>query len=63
MYTVFYNESNYHYHFMINELASKFECLGKNTENYRIFFILIEKEVRKVNKDGNEHIMTNSYKI
>ena len=48
---------------MINELASKFECLGKNTENYRIFFILIEKEVRKVNKDGNEHIMTNSYKI
>ena len=33
---VFYNESNYDYHFVIKELADAFEgefnCLGENTE-------------------------------
>ena len=35
---VFYNESNYDYHFIIKELADKFKkqftCFGENTEKY-----------------------------
>ena len=37
---VFHKGSNYHYHFIIKELANKFygqfECLGENTEKYKI---------------------------
>ena len=42
---VFHNGSAYDYHFIIKELAeefdSQFECLGKNTEKYITFSVLI----------------------
>ena len=57
---VFLNGSNYNYHLIIKELANEFvgqfECLGENTEKYRIFFVPIEQEITKINKDGNESV-------
>ena len=35
----------------------------KNTEKCRNFSIPIEKEITKIDKDGNESILTTSYKI
>ena len=35
----------------------------KNAENYKTFSAPIEKEIRKVDKDDNEGIITISYKI
>ena len=62
---VFHNGLDY-YHFVIKELAKWFkeqiECFAKNTEKYKPFFVSIEKEVTKVDKDGNESIITTSYK-
>ena len=62
-----YTGSNYGYHFIIKELTNefgrKFECLGENTEKYKTFSVPIEKEVIKVDKDGNESVITISYKI
>ena len=59
---VFQNGSNYDYHFIMKEVANefegKFECIGETTKNYKTFSVLIEKEIRKVNKDGNEDIIT-----
>ena len=64
---VFHNGSNYDYHFIIKELANEFEgqfeCLGENTEKYKTFSIPIEKEVTKIDKDGNGSVVTISYKI
>ena len=55
---VFHNGSNYYYHFIIKELASEFEGqferFWENTEKYKISSVSIEKEVYKVDKDGNE---------
>ena len=63
---VFNNGSNYDYHFLIKKLANefegKFECLGGNTEKYKTFSISIEKEVTEIDKDGNESVVTISYK-
>ena len=60
---VFHNGSNYDYHFIIKELPNEFdgqfECLG---EKYKTFSIPIEKEVTKIDKDGNESVVTISYK-
>ena len=39
------------------------ECLEENTEKYKTFSVPIEKEVIKVDKDGNESVITISYKI
>ena len=62
---VFHNCSNYDYHFIIkeysNEFEKKFECLGENAEKYKTFSVPIEKEVIKIDKDGNESVVT--YKI
>ena len=59
---VLHNDSNYDYHFLIKELANeyewKFECLGENTEKYKTFSVPIEKEVTKIDKDGNESVVT-----
>ena len=59
---VFHNSSIYDYHFVIKELANEFEgeteCLGKNTEKYKTFFVPAEKEVAKIDKDGNESVVT-----
>ena len=64
---VFHNDSNYDYHFIIKELAKEFEgefnCLGENAKKYKGFSIPIEKEVTKINKGGNESVVTISYKI
>ena len=64
---VFHNGSNYDYHFIIKELANEFEgqfeCPGENTEKYKTFSIPIENEVTKIDKDGNEGVVTISYKI
>ena len=63
----FHNSSSYDYHFIIKEWTNKFkgqfECLGKNTEKYKTYFVLIEREVTKIDKDGNESVFTISYKI
>ena len=48
---VFHNGSTYDYHFIIKELAEKFEgeiqCLGENTEKYITFSVPIKKEMTK----------------
>ena len=36
---------------------------GENTEKCKTFSIPIEKEVTKIDKDGNESVVTISYKI
>ena len=58
---------HYDYHFIIKELGNEFkdqlECLGKNTENYKTFSVTIEKEVSKIDKEGNWNIITISYEI
>ena len=55
---VFRNGSNYDYHFIIKEVAGEFNrqfsCLGQNTENYIIFSVPIEKEVKRIDKNGEE---------
>ena len=64
---VFHNGSNYHYHFIIKELANEFEgeleCLEENTEKYKTFSIPIEKEVTQIDTNGNGSVVTMSYKI
>ena len=64
---VFHDGSNYYYHFNIKELANRFEgqfeCPGENTEKYKTFSVPIQKEVTKINKDGNESVVPVSYKI
>ena len=48
---VFHNGSIYDYHFIIKELVNEFEgnfeCLGKNTEKYITFSVLIKKKIEK----------------
>ena len=45
---VFHNGSTYDYHFVIKKLAEEFkgefECLGKNTQKYITFSVLLKKE-------------------
>ena len=64
---VFHNGSNYDYHFNIKELANgfegQFECPGENTEKYKTFSVPVQKEVTKINKDGNESVVPAPYKI
>ena len=64
---VFHKGSYYDYHFIIKKLANEFdgqfECIGENTEKHKIFSVPIEKEVTKIDKDGNESVVTISYKI
>ena len=51
---VFHNGSNYHYPFIIKELAEEskkqFTCLGENSEKYITFTVPIEQEVTKIDK-------------
>ena len=64
---VFHNGSNYDCHFIIKELANRsegqLEHLAKNTEKYKTFPVPVEKEVTNIDKDGNESVVTISYKI
>ena len=67
IHVVFHNGSNYDCHFIIKELTNKsenqFKCLRKNTKKYKIFSIPIENEVAKIDKDGNESVITISYSL
>ena len=64
---IFHNGSNSDHHFILKELANEFkgqfEYLRENTAKYKTFSVLIENEIRKVNKDGINNITTVSYKI
>ena len=44
-------------------LRNNLNVLGENTEKYKTFFVLIEKEIREIDKDGNGDIMAISYNI
>ena len=71
--TVFHNGSNYDYHFIIkNNLKFKIlnfkiwiqktiTCLGENTEKYITFTVPIEKEVTRIDKNGEEITKNISY--
>ena len=52
---IFHNGSTYDYHFTIKELACEFdgnsECLGENTEKYKIFSVPIKKRIDNKNID------------
>ena len=55
---VFQNRSNYDYHFIIKELAEEFKkqftCLAENTEKYITFTVPIEKDIKRIDKNGKE---------
>ena len=54
----FHNGQNYDYHFVIKELAEEFEkqftSLVENTEKFITFTVPIEKEVARIDKNGEE---------
>ena len=62
---VFHNGPNCDYHFIIKELPEEFKkqftCLGKNTEKYITFTVPIEKEVTRIDKNGDEITKNISY--
>ena len=64
---VFHNGSSSDPHFVIKELANEFEeqfkCLAEKKEKYKAFSVIINKQITKIDKDGNENIETISYKI
>ena len=53
--TVFHNESNYNYHFIIKELPEEFKkqfiCLRENTEKYITFIVPMGKKVTRIDKN------------
>ena len=63
---VFHNGSNYDYHFMIKELPEEFKkqftFIGENIEKYITFTVPIEKEVTRIDKNG-EKVTKNIYYI
>ena len=50
---MFHNDSTYDYHFIIKELVKgfkgNFECLGKNTEKYITFLVLLKNKIDNKN--------------
>ena len=64
---VFHSGSTYDYHFIIKELANKFEgsfeCIRENNEKYQSFSVPIKKEIIKIVKEGYKAVKTTSYKI
>ena len=63
---VFHNNSNNDYHFIIKELANRFEeqfeCLGENKKSTKRPFQK-SKEITKINEDGNESDVNIIFKI
>ena len=62
--TVFHNGCNYDYHFIIKELAEeykKFTCLGENKEKYITYRVPIEKEITRIDENGEEITKDISY--
>ena len=64
---VFHNLSSYDGHFIIKELANKFdgelECLGENTEKYISFSVKINKKITKKDEDDNKKIVNIPYRL
>ena len=64
---LFHNGSAYDYHFIIKELAKEFEgqfeFLGENTEKYITLSLQINKEIIKIDKDGNDKTVNIPYKL
>ena len=64
---VFHNRSNYDYHFIIKELVEEFEkqfiYLGENTAKYIKFLVPVQKEVSRIDKNGEEITKTVSYRL
>ena len=62
---IFHNGSNYNYYFIIKELVEEFKkqftCLGENTGKYITFTVPIEKEVMRIDKNGEEITKNISY--
>ena len=58
---VFHNGSNNDYHFTIKELAEEFTCLGENTEKCITFTVPIEKEAKRIDKNGEVIAKYKSY--
>ena len=62
----FQNGSNYDYHFIIKKISKRVWkpnwTFWRKTKKCKPFFILIEREVTKFDKDGNKTIVTISYK-
>ena len=53
----FHNESNHDYHFIIKELEEfekQFTCSGENTEKYITLAVPIEKQVTRIDKNGED---------
>ena len=48
---------------LANKFKGQFECFEENTDTYKTFSVSIEKEMRKVDKDGNEDSRTVIYKM
>ena len=48
--------------YLVKRFEGKLEYLGKNTEKYKKFSVPLEKEITKIDKDGNENIVIISYK-
>ena len=46
---------------LANQLQGKFKCLGEDRANCKTFSVPIEKEVTKIDKNGNESVVTISY--
>ena len=53
---VSHNGSNHNYHFIIKELTEEFKnqftCLRENTKKHITFTIPIQKEVTRIDKNG-----------
>ena len=62
---IFHNSSSYDYHFIIKELANKFErqLEWRKYSKVQNCFHSNRKGVTKNNKDGNESVVAISYKI
>ena len=55
---VFHNRSNCDYYFIMQELAEElkkqFTCLGENTEKCMTFTVSVEKEVTRIDRNGEK---------
>ena len=62
---VFHNRCKYDYHFIIKELPEEFKtqvtCLEESSKKYITFTVPIEKEVKRINKNGKETTKDISY--
>ena len=64
----FPNGSKYDCYFIIKELANEIEgqfeeCIAENKGKYKTFSVPIKKEIRKIDKEGDQAVETISYKI